>query len=57
MYEVEYNKELRKYGVYRINPYTKTKLLCSVFYHLEEALMYVVTTINKEINNWPYDRL
>lgn len=57
MYELEYNKELRKYGVFRTNPYTGSRLLCAVFFTLEESILYIVDTINKDTDNWPYDRL
>lgn len=55
MYELEYNKEMKKYGVFRSNPYTKTRLLCAVFEDLESAVLYIARTINKETNNCPYD--
>lgn len=57
MYELEYNKDMKKYGVFRTNIYTGNRLLCGVFDNLESAILFIVNTINKEMDNVPYDRI
>lgn len=47
MYEIEYNKEMKKYGVYRSAPYLNERLLCAIFDDIESAILYVVDTIQR----------
>ena len=47
MYEIQYNSDVKKFGVFRSAPYMSSKLLCAVFDRYEDALEYVVRTINK----------
>lgn len=45
MYEIEYNPTLKKYGVYRVSPYSDHKLLCCIKDDLYDAIIYVLETI------------
>lgn len=45
MYEIEYNPDVKKYGIYRVSPYSDHKLLCCVKDSFYDALLYVVETI------------
>ena len=45
MYEIEYSPLLKKYGVYRVSPYSDHRLLCCVKDDLYDAIIYVLETI------------
>lgn len=57
MYEIEYNKKERLWGVYRSSPYMSKRMLCAVYDRLEDAVDYIVRTLNKKTDNWPYDTI